>query len=525
MPTVNYFIDNSETATPIDVPDRLTSHEQDIWVDRFYLPYHDAGLAAAEKDPEHPLSFLPDWAARGAYRLAQSANIVQTQIGMDAETNAKDIQDYQKHLEKVPYDKPVLDALLKMTDADSVGEFWDAAATTDGLRAIGNVAGESITQFLPVIAASVAALPVIGAAGVTAVTGRVILGAISGLGSTAIEYGASTFEAMNDYLKEKGTNARDDKAVAEVLGNEEKMAEFTKFGLERGIPIGILDGLSMGFAGKLTASLRRMRKAAEEAVKISKIKTPTSTTITEIGPKVPTKTPELTALAFEALALQPSAGGLGEALAQQVSGEGFKLGEVALEMIAEIPGGTVQTGIGLALEGRRERKEAEVEALIEQNKMIMKKKEEMVRQRKGGKEIDMVRQDLEKEAINPETGLPESVQYERTAFNAQEKPVKAGERAFDRSSIKNWFNGEIKQPRSMTIIMDYFVGKGYIELVPGTTGQYQWTQAAEDRANLLNEETLVTATTPVATVRDDLNCLPLVVLGLLALGLAISLSK
>ena len=92
MAIVNYFIDNSEIATPIDVPDRLTPQEQDIWVDRFYLPYHDAGLAAAEKDPEHPLSFLPDWAARGAYRLAQSANIVQTQIGMDAETNAKDIE-------------------------------------------------------------------------------------------------------------------------------------------------------------------------------------------------------------------------------------------------------------------------------------------------------------------------------------------------------------------------------------------------------------------------------------------------
>ena len=484
MPTVNYFIDNSETATPIDVPDRLTPQEQDAWVDRFYLPYHDAGLAAAEKDPEHPLSFLPDWAARGAYRLAQSANIVQTQIGMDAETNAKDIQDYQKHLEKVPYDKPVLDALLKMSDADSIGEFWDAAATLDGLRAIGNVVGESITQFLPVIAASVAALPVIGAAGVTAATGRVILGAIRGLGSTAIEYGASTFEAMNDYLKEKGTNARDDKAVAEVLGNEEKMAEFTKFGLKRGIPIGILEGLSMGFAGKITAALRKARKSAEEAVEITKTQTPTSTTITEIGPKVPSKVPERAALGFEALAMQPALGGLGEAVAQQVAGEEFKLGEIALETIAEIPGGTAEIGIGLALEGRRERKEAEVKALKEQNRVFEERKAELLKQRKGKEEVSMVQADLEQEVINPETGRPDFEEYERVAFNTLDVPVKAGEKSIDRDSIKGWFNGEIKQPKSKNIVMDFFERKGYIEKVKG---QYVWTEAAERRAKELEE--------------------------------------
>ena len=65
------------------------------------------------------------------------------------------------------------------------------------------------------------------------------------------------------------------------------------------------------------------------------------------------------------LAMQPALGGLGEAVAQQVSGEGFKLGEVALETIAELPGGTAEIGIGLALEGRRERKEAELEKLKE----------------------------------------------------------------------------------------------------------------------------------------------------------------
>ena len=186
MTVKNFYLYDDVEPTAIDVPANLANDPQlsSEWVQTFYLPYRTSGLAAAEKDPEHPLSFLPDWAARGAYRLAQSANIVQTQIGMDEETNAQDIRDYQKHLEKVPYDKPVLDALIKMTDADSLGEFWAAASTPDGLRAIGNVVGESITQYLPVIAATVAAIPLTAGQSVTA--GSVILGSISGLGSMGI---------------------------------------------------------------------------------------------------------------------------------------------------------------------------------------------------------------------------------------------------------------------------------------------------------------------------------------------------
>ena len=213
MPIQEFILKGEDVPFEVDVPIEFAKDKNmaEQWVGTVYLPYRDSGLAAAEKDPEHPLSFLPDWAARGAYRLAQSANIVQSQLGMDEETNAKDIQDYQKHLEKVPYDKDVLDALIKMSDANSVGEFWDAASTTDGLLAIGNVVGESFTQFLPVIAATIAAIPLTFGQSVWA--GSAILGAISGLGSMGVEYGAASLAAMNDYLHEKGTNARDDKAV------------------------------------------------------------------------------------------------------------------------------------------------------------------------------------------------------------------------------------------------------------------------------------------------------------------------
>ena len=159
---------------------------------------------------------------------------------------------------------------------------------------------------------------------------------------------------------------------------------------------------------------------------------------------------------------------------------------VALETIAELPGGTAEIGIGLALEGRRERKEAEVEKLKQDNIAFEKRKAEMLRQRKGKEEVSMVEADLVQEGINPETGRPDAEQYESVAFNFRGEPVKEGEEAFNRDSIKFWFNGEIKQPKSKNLVIDYFVRKGYIEKVKGRN-KYVWTKAAERRANELNK--------------------------------------
>ena len=96
---------------------------------------------------------------------------------------------------------------------------------------------------------------------------------------------------------------------------------------------------------------KALEAARKKEAKASKVKLED---MPEITPK--SKIPERLAFAAEALALQPAAGGLGEAVAQQVAGEGFQLGPVALEFIAEIPGGTAETGIGLALANRRENK-------------------------------------------------------------------------------------------------------------------------------------------------------------------------
>ena len=113
MATINYTLNNK--VVPVEIPEAIVDPiEQDNWVKEVYYPYYDAGLATAAEDPSHPFSGLPDWAARGFYRLGQQSNIMQTQLGLDNPENAaKDIGDYQRHLAKVPYDENVIDTLVK----------------------------------------------------------------------------------------------------------------------------------------------------------------------------------------------------------------------------------------------------------------------------------------------------------------------------------------------------------------------------------------------------------------------------
>ena len=156
MPTINYRL--NDKVVPVEIPEGIVDPtEQDDWVTNVYYPYYDAGLANASEDSSHPFSGLPDWAARGFYRLGQTANIAQVQLGLDNEENAaQDIADYQRHLSKVPYDEEVLETLIKIEDAQSVGDFWDAVSTVDGLETILTVAGESLAQYAPALATTVA---------------------------------------------------------------------------------------------------------------------------------------------------------------------------------------------------------------------------------------------------------------------------------------------------------------------------------------------------------------------------------
>ena len=448
MATINYNLNNK--VVPVEIPEAIVDPtEQDNWVKEVYYPYYDAGLATAAEDSSHPFSGLPDWAARGFYRLGQQSNIMQTQLGLDNPENAaKDIGDYQRHLAKVPYDENVIDTLVKFDESQTVGEFWDAATTVDGLETIATVAGESLAQYAPALATTLGVG--IATAGIAApAIATTMIGAVAGLGSLAVEYGASSIEAMSEYLNEQGSNISDNRAVADVLSNEEKMEEFTDFAFKRGIPIAVIDGLSVGLAGKLTLAVRGMEKSSKAA--------------------------RIAAFGTEALAIQPALGGLGEYTAQKVAGQDFKLGDIALEVVAEVPGGTVETGIGLLVDKKRQQKQQELKDLA---KAAEEEKIQNLKDAPRADEFNIVTDDLVSGAVNPETGVSDAVIYEERIVNYSGQRPKAGERAIDKSSIKNIFN--LKNPKSINAVIKHLKDKKLIIDRPKSKG-FNWTVEAEKR--------------------------------------------
>tara|TARA_R110002020_G_scaffold475767_1_gene712222 strand:- start:111 stop:5813 length:5703 start_codon:yes stop_codon:yes gene_type:complete len=448
MATINYNLNNK--VVPVEIPEAIVDPtEQDNWVKEVYYPYYDAGLATAAEDSSHPFSGLPDWAARGFYRLGQQSNIMQTQLGLDNPENAaKDIGDYQRHLAKVPYDENVIDTLVKFDESQTVGEFWDAATTLDGLETIATVAGESLAQYAPALATTLG-VGIATAGSAAPAIATTMIGAVAGLGSLAVEYGASSIEAMSEYLNEQGSNISDNRAVADVLSNEEKMEEFTDFAFKRGIPIAVIDGLSVGLAGKLTLAVRGMEKSSKAA--------------------------RIAAFGTEALAIQPALGGLGEYTAQKVAGQDFKLGDIALEVVAEVPGGTVETGIGLLVDKKRQQKQQELKDLA---KAAEEEKIQNLKDAPRADEFNIVTDDLVSGAVNPETGVSDAVIYEERIVNYSGQRPKAGERAIDKSGIKNIFN--LKNPKSINAVIKHLKDKKLIIDRPKSKG-FNWTVEAEKR--------------------------------------------
>ncbi|MFP5515614.1 MAG: LPD38 domain-containing protein [Alphaproteobacteria bacterium] len=258
---------------------------------------------------------------RGFSRFKQGAAGVAADVGLlTPETAAKTIAEEQRYQQQIAAPKETEDAVRRMNESGSVAEFLSALYEQPG--ALLTIMGESLGQGAPGMAVGS-----IGAFG-----GPVGFGATQGIASGATEYASSVLQSLGD----AGVDLTDPNSVQAGLTDPERMAMAREFAVKRGVPVGLFDGLSAGMAGKimrLAGGPQTLRGAIGRG-------------LGEMG-------------------LQAGAGAAGEAGAQLASeGEISKPGAVALEGVAEIPGGVVETGIGARVRGR-ERVEAVAPAIEE----------------------------------------------------------------------------------------------------------------------------------------------------------------
>ena len=379
----------------VNVPDRYAADPRvsEDWYRNVYHPYKDSGLQAAREDPTHPLAPISDGSfARGVYSGGQFWNGVQVALGFDNPENAaKDIARYQSWINQMPYSENTLNFLERVGEIHDeygfwgeVGNYLELIATEPGsLTALKNVALESAGMSLPVLAAGAAtawAAPA-GLAGTAATM------AVMGLGGGATEFGASVLEKLNDYVhQEWGTNISDDAAVTKVLSNKDLMADFYDFALKRAVPIGALDAISVGLAGRFYAAVTGMGRVGRNATKTAKA---AKKAAKKAGKKAPPEyakeagaLKKAAALATEALVIQPGLGGFGEYLGQTVAGQPIHYGDVITEAIAELLPGTLETGIGITLQKRKDNKIKRFKTLLEEEE-ASKKQAEAYEEREG----------------------------------------------------------------------------------------------------------------------------------------------
>lgn len=132
---------------------------------------------------------------------------------------------------------------------------------------------------------------------------------------TAVEFGATFAELLQE---EVGDEELTPENIREVLNNEEKYTRIRNKALARGITIGAIDALTGKIGGKVASSIvtKGGKQAAAEATKATFAKSiAASSGVEAVG------------------------GSVGEATARAVIGQDMDVSEIALEGIAELPGG------------------------------------------------------------------------------------------------------------------------------------------------------------------------------------------
>jgi hypothetical protein len=192
--------------------------------------------------------------------------------------------------------------------------------TQEGMMAIGNAEtlGGAVTEMAKNPGATLSmltdslmlSLPAAVPAMVLGPAGAVASGVAGGLSSFGLEYGS----AMADVLQSRGVDLLNAEEVANALSNPKIMAQIKEQGLKRGVPIGVIDGLTMGLAG-------RFLKPARALIAEGKL---TGTAA---------KKATIAAWAKE-LGMQTAGGAGGEAIAQVAAKQEYKPADIALEAVA-----------------------------------------------------------------------------------------------------------------------------------------------------------------------------------------------
>lgn len=194
------------------------------------------------------------------------------------------------------------------------------SATRAGMEAIGNAKtyGGAITAlaknpaatFTMLAEAVATSLPMSAPALALGPAGALTRGSIQGLVSGGMEFSS----VLTDVLQDAGVDLLDPNAIADALNNPDLMAQAKEKGAKRGLAVGLMDGLTMGLAGRFLGPAQALIAEGKLAGQAAK-----KATLSAWGKE---------------LAVQAGGGAGGEFAAQKLTGEN-KPAEVLMEALAE----------------------------------------------------------------------------------------------------------------------------------------------------------------------------------------------
>ena len=252
---------------------------------------------------------LEDTAMMKGLRSRQQAAAEANGISYDPKVQqAVSLANYQRNVEKFPVPVDIQRGMQELSEATTFGEFGSAVLRNP--MALKEIAIESAGIASPTIAMAIASRG-IGPSGASTLIPflskqGIRQGLTIGAGSFFTEYAAT----MDEVMSSSGANMTDPNNVYKALTDEKLMSEAKDKALKRGVPIALFDALTAGFAGKLLSGAK------------------------------PTATSVASRVTGELL-LQAGGGAAGEATAQVLTNE-WKLGEVLLEAILELPSSLVE---------------------------------------------------------------------------------------------------------------------------------------------------------------------------------------